>query len=133
MAKTGNASAQIDDYLDGKDPGLRKIANGLRRLCRKTVPGLTESVNSWGLPTLVANGPIGYFSVGRKHVTFGFLRATALDDPGKLLEGTGKNLRHVKLRGTGDLRRPGLRKLILAAARLDRREPAPGMRRRRAK
>jgi hypothetical protein len=38
--------------------------------------------------------------VGKNHVTFGFHYGTSLDDPERLLEGTGKNLRHVKLRGS---------------------------------
>lgn len=60
-------------------------------------------------------------------MTFGFLRGTSLPDPAKLLEGTGKNLRHVKLRSMEDLGKPTLKKLIQAAARLNKREPMEGM------
>jgi len=56
-------------------------------------------------------------------VTFGFLRGTSLPDPAGLLEGTGKNLRHVKLRTAEDLQEPAVRKLIEAAARLNKKEP----------
>jgi hypothetical protein len=65
--------------------------------------------------------------VATKHITFGFPRATSLDDPNGLLEGTGKNLRHVKLRKAEDLRREGLRELIENAVRLNRESPAPKM------
>jgi hypothetical protein len=58
--------------------------------------------------------------VGEKHVTFGFLRGTTLPDPAKLLEGTGKNLRHVKLYSVEDVPTPALKKLILAAAKLNK-------------
>jgi hypothetical protein len=68
-----------------------------------------------------------YFSIGTDHVTFGFLRGTSLPDPDKLLEGTGKSLRHVKLRKTNDVRKPALKKLILAAAKLNKQEPMEGM------
>ncbi|MGB9436225.1 MAG: hypothetical protein WBQ89_28505, partial [Candidatus Acidiferrum sp.] len=60
-------------------------------------------------------------------VTFGFLRGTSLPDPAKLLEGTGKHLRHVKLRAIEDLRKPALKKLIRAASRLNRKQPMEGM------
>ena len=94
---------------------------------KKLVPGTTESVNPWKIPTFESNGPVCFFTVGKNHVTFGFLRGTSLPDPGKLLEGTGKNLRHVKLRTLEDLREPALKKLILAAARLNKKEPMEGM------
>jgi len=44
-----------------------------------------------------------------------------------LLQGTGRNLRHVKLRSTDDLQKPALKKLIRAAARLNKKEPMVGM------
>jgi hypothetical protein len=89
----------------------------------KTVKGAKESVNSWKIPTFECNGPMCFFMVGKHHVTFGFLRGTSLPDPAGLLEGTGKNLRHVKLRTAEDVRTPALRKLIEAAARLNKKEP----------
>ena len=117
----------IDAYLERKQGERAEVAHGLRRLMKKTIPGVKETVNPWKLPTFESNGPWCYFSIGKDHVTFGFLRGTSLPDPGKLLEGTGKNLRHVKLRSAGDLRKPALKKLILAAAKLNKKEPMEGM------
>ncbi len=117
----------IDKYVAQKRAELGDVAQDLRRLMKKLVPGTTESVNPWKIPTFESNGPVCFFTVGKNHVTFGFLRGTSLPDPGKLLEGTGKNLRHVKLRTLEDLREPALKKLILAAARLNKKEPMEGM------
>jgi len=117
----------IDAYLEKKDAELSEVGQGLRRLMKKTVPGTKESVNPWKLPTFESNGPVCYFSIGKNHVTFGFLRGTSLPDPAKLLEGTGKGLRHVKLHSVDDLRKPALKKLIQAAARLNKKEPMEGM------
>jgi hypothetical protein len=114
-------------YLEAKDTELGQVAQTLRRLVKKLVPGTTESVNAWKIPTFESNGPMCFFMVGKNHVTFGFLRGTSLPDPAKLLEGTGKNLRHVKLRTTEDLRKPALKKLVQAAARLNKKEPIEGM------
>ncbi len=66
--------------------------------------------------------------VGKKHVTFGFPFATSLPDPEGLLEGTGKNMRHVKLRTSQDLDKEGLRELIVAASKFEGGAPMPGMR-----
>jgi hypothetical protein len=49
-----------------------------------------------------------------------------LRDPGKLLEGTGKYLRHVKLRSAADVRRSEVRALLEEAAELNRKEPVTG-------
>jgi hypothetical protein len=117
----------IDAYLERKDEKLSEVAHGLRRLMKKAVPGAKETVNPWKLPTFESNGPMCYFSIGTNHVTFGFLRGTFLPDPDQLLEGTGKSLRHVKLRKTEELRNPELKKLILAAAKLNKKEPMEGM------
>ncbi len=118
----------IDEYLEGTSGKLGPVAWGLRRLMRKTVAGVKESVNPWKIPTFESNGPMCFFMVGKNHVTFGFLRGTALEDPAGLLEGSGKNLRHVKLWGVEDLERPELLKLIREAVKLNKKEPTEGMR-----
>lgn len=51
-----------------------------------------------------------------KHVVFGFYYATELPDPAGLLEGTGRLLRHVKIRSIDELDRPALRDLIVVAS-----------------
>ncbi len=117
----------IDSYVDAKPAELREVAEKLRKLVQKTVKGTKESVNPWKIPTFESNGPMCFFTVGKYHVTFGFLRGTSLPDPAGLLEGTGKNLRHVKLRTAEDVSEPALKKLIDAAARLNKKEPMESM------
>jgi hypothetical protein len=51
----------------------------------------------------------------------------ALTDPERLLEGTGKNIRHVKLRDENAIGQKGLRELVLAASRLEGKPPMRGM------
>lgn len=60
-------------------------------------------------------------------MTFGFARGGQLADSKKLLQGTGKNMRHVKLRTIDDLQRDGLRELIAEAAALNERDPQRSM------
>jgi hypothetical protein len=71
----------IDAYVQRKGARLGEVAQGLRRLVKKTVAGSKESVNAWKIPTFESNGPMCYFSVGKNHVTSGFLRGTSLPDP----------------------------------------------------
>jgi hypothetical protein len=82
--------------------------------------GAREIVNAWGVPTFEEENPFCFYMVGKKHVTFGFHFGTSLKDPEGLLEGTGKNVRHVKLRGAGDLEKRGLRELVEESARINK-------------
>jgi hypothetical protein len=110
-------------------PVLKPVAKELRQLVKKAVPESSETVNPWRIPTFDSHGPICFLMVGKKHVTFGFSRGTSLTDSAGLLEGTGKNLRHVKLRELEQVRDPNLRKLIVEAAELNRETPlTPSMR-----
>jgi hypothetical protein len=133
MKAIADGQQWIDEYLTRKDGKLAEVCHGLRRLMKKTVPGMKETVNPWKLPTFESNGPMCYFSVGKDHVTLGFLRGTSLADPGKLLEGTGKSLRHVKLSTSEELAKPALKKLIQAAAQLNKKEPMESMKPKKAK
>lgn len=53
--------------------------------------------------------------VYRAHANLLFPRGVDLKDPGRLLEGSGKAMRHVKMRTPADVDRPGVRQLIAQA------------------
>lgn len=110
-------------YVQRKNPAMMEITMALRILIKKTVPKSHELLNPWGLPTYEWRGAIGYIMVGKKHVTFGFARGSELPDPANLLQGTGKSLRHVKIRDKAQLVDANLRDLILSAVSLNRRDP----------
>src|SRR5277367_4999516 len=118
-----NSASHVDAYIRAKNPKLQPVATGLRAVVKAVAPQLKEGVNPWGLPMFDADGPFGYFMIGKGHVTFGLYAGTSLDDPEKLLEGTGKSLRHVKLHSVEDLQRAGLRKLVKPAIRFNRENP----------
>jgi hypothetical protein len=119
-------------YMRDDNPALQKVVRGLRILVKAAVPGAKITVNSWGIPTFETKEPFCFYMVGKHHVTFGFHYGTLLDDPEELLEGTGKNLRHVKLLTVEDLENKGLKELVLAAARLEGKPLMKGMRGKRA-
>jgi hypothetical protein len=119
--------AKKSKYVRVDNPELRKVVLGLRSFVKGTVPGTKETVNAWGIPTFEAKSPFCFYMVGKNHVTFGFHYGTSLEDPQGLLEGSGKNIRHVKLRAVEDLERKGLKGLVLTAARLKGKAPMGGM------
>jgi len=115
----------INAYVK-KAGNLEDVAKAVRALVKKTAPASEEYVNPWKIPSFDSNGPMCCFMVGKQHVTFAFMRGAALPDPQKLLEGKGKGVRHVKLRTVADVKRPGVKKLIAEAAKLNRRKPPSG-------
>lgn len=69
-----------------------------------------------GHPTAcIGEAAFGYVNAFSAHVNVGFFRGTELPDPTGLLEGTGKVMRHVKLRPGDRIDSAALTELILAA------------------
>jgi hypothetical protein len=65
----------------------------------------------------VKDAPFGYVNAFQAHANVGFFRGAALADPAGLLEGTGKRMRHVKLRPGKELDDKALSALIAEAYR----------------
>ena len=69
-----------------------------------------------GAPTAcVGDAAFAYVNAFKAHVNVGFFRGAEIADPEGLLEGTGKFMRHVKLRPERDVDATTLGKLIEAA------------------
>ena len=69
-----------------------------------------------GHPTAcVGDAAFGYVNAFTAHVNVGFFRGAELHDPSRLLEGTGKFMRHVKLRPEREINATALTKLIETA------------------
>jgi hypothetical protein len=63
----------------------------------------------------LGDAPFGYVNVFTSHVNVGFFHGAALPDPAHLLQGTGKFMRHVKLRPGTATNAAALSSLIDAA------------------
>ena len=71
-----------------------------------------------GHPTAcVTDAAFAYVNAFKAHVNVGFFHGAELTDPDRLLEGTGKFMRHVKLRPGDTVDAAALRKLIETAYR----------------
>jgi len=69
-----------------------------------------------GHPTAcIADAAFAYVNAFTAHVNVGFFRGAALADPAGLPEGTGKYMRHVKLRPDGEIDAEALIALIESA------------------
>jgi len=115
----------IDAYVK-KAGKLAGVAKAIRTLVKKTVAGCEEYVSPWKTPAFDSNGPLCVFVLGKEHVTLAFLRGAMLPDPEKLLEGKAMGVRNVKMRSLADVKRPGVKKLIAEAAKLNKKDPPSG-------
>ena len=69
-----------------------------------------------GCPTAcIADAAFAYVNAYKAHVNVGFFRGAEIADPDGLLEGTGKFMRHMKLRPKRDFDAAALTKLIETA------------------
>jgi hypothetical protein len=115
----------IDAYVR-KAGKLTGVAKAVRALVKKTAAGCEEYVSPWKTPAFDFNGPLCVFVLGKEHVTLAFLRGAMLPDPEKLLEGKAKGVRNIGLCNVADVKRPGVKKLIAEAAKLNRKDPPSG-------
>jgi hypothetical protein len=63
----------------------------------------------------VGDAPFGYVNAFKAHANVGFFCGAMLPDPAGLLEGTGKRMRHVKLRPGEEIDADALSDLIVTA------------------
>ena len=102
----------IDVWFRNQAPGLGALAATWFARMRDCGGDVREVMHD-GCPTAcVEDAAFGYVGVYRAHVNVGFFRGADLDDPGRLLEGTGKRMRHVKIRPGVDLDSSALAALI---------------------
>ncbi|NKE72164.1 DUF1801 domain-containing protein [Nitrospiraceae bacterium HYJII51-Mn-bac16s-1-B09] len=105
----------IDAWLAERPAELGFIARTWFSKMRQCGADVRELMHD-GYPTAcVEDAPFGYVGVFRAHVNVGFFHGASLRDPARLLEGTGKYMRHVKLKPGIPIDSAALEALILAA------------------
>src|SRR5262249_5507258 len=81
------------------------LARALRALIRQAAPMASESIK-WGMPVYATGKLICAVRPAAGYVALQFYGSgTALPDPEGLLEGTGKRMRHVKIRTRDDIKK----------------------------
>ena len=105
----------IERWLDMQRSELGSIARIWLTQMRRCGADVRELMHD-GCPTVcVEDAPFAYVNAFRAHVNVGFFHGAALPDPAGLLEGTGKYMRHVKLRPAGKIDATALVDLIETA------------------
>jgi hypothetical protein len=112
---------ELIQFLSEYDIRVGELALALRDIVLGETPTIPEIVHrSYALSmtySFTGRWPDGFclIVVSRNHVNLGFFQGAQLDDPYNVLEGSGKQMRHIKIRKPDDLKRPYLRSYIRAA------------------
>jgi hypothetical protein len=105
----------IDRWLDARPSELGSIARTWFARMRQCGADVRELLHD-GYPTVcVGDAPFAYVGVFKDHVNVGFFHGAGLPDPGSLLQGEGKFMRHVKVTPGLALDASSLEALITAA------------------
>ena len=110
----------IEAFLAGYGPDVQAISRTLRAMVKSAMPEANEilfaSHNHIGYALSESmRDRICYICPMKDYVRLGFMFGTHLDDPNQLLVGTGKRLRHVKVRSVQEASNPALERLVEAA------------------
>ena len=114
----------VDAYIDGLEAWQADVVSALRDIVREAAPTAEERIK-WAQPVYETNGPFCFIKAFKNHVNFGFWRGAELSDPEGLLEGSGEKMRHVKVRGTEDIRRGAFASFVREAVDLNREKGDP--------
>ena len=107
----------IADWFDTQPSELASIGRKWFALMRGCAPDVRELMHDGCATVCVEDAPFAYVGVYRKHVNVGFFHGAALPDPARVLLGTGRYMRHVKIEPGQAVDEPSLEALITAAYR----------------
>jgi hypothetical protein len=118
---TDTSRGTFEDVIQGSSTEMAAIANRLRELFSRLDPDVVEVPRpaeqhvEYGVGLIQANQIFGYICPMQKYVRLGFYYGASLPDPSRLLEGSGKRLRHIKIYTLSEAGRPEIQKLLEAA------------------
>jgi len=108
----------FEDILRAAGPRLRPLCQALRNLVASLdkdfveVVWLRQEIASFGVGPKKMTEHYAYIGIQSSYVNLGFYHGAALRDPTHLLEGTGKRLRHVKIRTDAEAKNPAIAALL---------------------
>ena len=105
----------IEVWIRAHSGELGKLAQRWFEAMRESGDDVRELLHDGHPTACVGDAAFAYVNAFKAHVNVGFFRGAELSDPSDLLEGTGKFMRHVKLRPEREIDATALIKLIETA------------------
>jgi hypothetical protein len=116
--KTVDIHGTFDEAISSSNSQVKEIAWELRDLIIKVYPEVVEvpwpnqKIIGYGVGPKKMSEHFCYIAAQREYANLGFYYGADLPDPEGLLEGTGKKLRHIKVKDVGMVDQPALREMI---------------------
>jgi hypothetical protein len=108
----------VDNYITQLENWQAEIVSEVRQIILTAAPEANESIK-WAQPVYEINGPFAYIKAFTNSVNFGFWRGVDINDPEKLLQGSGEKMRHFKLTSLDDINKPVFTDYIQQAIKLN--------------
>ena len=105
----------VDDWFAERNDVLASIAHAWFERMRDCGGDVLELVHDGCPVACIEDVPFAYVNAFTKHVNVGFYNGANLPDPSAVLQGSGKRMRHVKLRPGEQADEGALRSLISSA------------------
>lgn len=110
-----SADARVNDYLNDfveTFPESYEIIQTVRAIITDLFPQAQESIKYGGVVYFDEDDLFTGIFARKKHVSLEFVNGVDLKDPRRLLEGTGKLRRHLKLKSLEDITRKEVREFL---------------------
>ena len=105
----------VERWFQVRPPILGAFAKQWFDEMRQCGPDVFEVLHDGHPTACVGDLAFGYVNAFRDHVNVGFFLGSSLDDPKRLLEGSGRFMRHVKICVGEAVDEGALRALVVAA------------------
>lgn len=107
---------RVDEFISTYSNEVAGIAKATRTLLKRLCPDAEEDLKlGWKTVSFASSTAFCAIAPHSKWVNLQFFNGANLSDPEQILEGTGKSMRHVKLRSKKDVSQKILADLILEA------------------
>lgn len=93
---------EITKYINEASAEQNKIMEAIRAIIHNEIPAVKENLK-WGRPVFSTETDFAYFKTSKNHLTFGIFKFDKIHDNKHFLEGTGKDMRHIKIKKLDDL------------------------------
>jgi len=108
---------RIEAWFDEPHDELRRLAQYWFNQIRALGPDVVETIHDGAPTACVHDAAFAYVGAFKTHVNVGFFYGAALLDPARLFQGSGKRMRHTKLRWGEPVNAEALNELIASAYR----------------
>jgi hypothetical protein len=108
----------VEPWIERLKPEPRAIAAAFHKLVMAAVPSM-ESGLKWGMPFYSKGGMLGGIMVAKQHVSLFFVKGAKLKDPKKLLTGSGKTMRAIRVTSPKEIPAAAVKAFVKQAAKLN--------------